>query len=288
MKQTSFFLLLTFTLFSCSNIETQPKVLDENAKFDLEKITFDEDITQLFSKKLADEVGFEIDSINKKTFSDTIFEYKIENYLLEVLNLKLPSKKLGFLYKTIRLDSVAKIDNAYCERLWTLTDVNRKPIAYYAEARLNSKKEKDLFIKNLKTKFGKTKYEFLLVNDFNKCSFEWETLDKTIQVTTLKENSTEITTDNPLPVSKEYFTIDILLIENKFKKAIYEAHLLKLPEKLSIKGKVDTTITYNKKEVKKMLELDEINRIKDEFFLNSYYEKYVKDENGTYKIGKEN
>lgn len=287
MKQISFFLLLTFTLFSCSNLETQPKVLETNSKFDLEKINFNEDITQLFSKKLADEIGFEIDSINKKTFSDTIYEYKIENYLLEVLKLRLPQKELGFLYKTIRLDSVAKIDNAFCERLWTLTDATKKPIAYYAEARLNTKKEKDLLIKNLKNKLGTTKYEFLIDKSFNQCSYEWEVSDKIIQIETSKGQEMSISTDNPKAVSSEYYRIDILIIKKESKVEIYNAHILKLPEKLSLKGKIDTTITYNKNEVKKSLNLDEINTIKDEFLLNSYYKKYVKNENDDHQIGED-
>ena len=37
-----------------------------------------------------------------------------------------------------------------------------------------------------------------------------------------------------------------------------------------------------------MFGLEEVNRINDEFFLNSYYEKYIKNENGEYNIGEEN
>ena len=287
MKQTPLLLLLISMLFSCTNKEIlQPEVLDENSRLDLEKITFNENITKLFSKRLSDQDGIKIDSINQSIFSDTIFKYKIENLLAQEFNLKLPAKELGFLYKTPQIDSVAKFDTALCQRLWVLTDLQKKPIAYYAEAEFSTKKEKDIFIKNLKTKLGSTKYEFLIDSHFHQCSYEWKTVDRTIQVETSTGQRMSISTDNPTAISSEYYRIDILIIENKFKKAIHEAHLLKLPEKFSLKGKIDTTITYTEKDLKS-LNLEKVNTIKDEFLLNSYFDEYIKDEYGTHQISNE-
>jgi len=150
-----------------------------------------------------------------------------------------------------------------------------------------TKNEKDLFIKNLKNKLGATKYEFLIDNHFNQCSYEWQLKDKTIQIETSTGQEMSISTDNPKAISSEYYRIDILIIENKFKKEIYEAHLLELPEKFSLKGKIDTTITYTEKNLKD-LNLKKVNIIKDEFLLNSYFDEYVKDEYGTYRIGVDN
>lgn len=283
MKQILFFTFFLNTLLSCVNTTTPSQILETNGRFDLEKVTFNEDITKLFSKKLCDQDGINMDSIKPNIFSDTIFSYKIENYIAEAFQLKLPAKNLGFLYKSPQLDSVAKLDTAFCERLWTLTNNSKKPIAYYAEARFNTKKEKDLFIKNLKNKLGKTKYEFLISRDYNQCSYEWETTDKTIQIETSTGHEMSISTDNPNAVSSEYYRIDILIIENQSKKSIHDAHLLILPEKFSLKGKVDPSITYTEKDLKN-LNLEKINTIKDEFLLNSYFDPYIKDEYGTYKI----
>lgn len=287
IKQIITLIVFSSVIFSCTNKENlQPEILEDGTVFDFEKITFNEDIVKLFSKKLADPDGISIDSINKNTFSDTIFNYKIENYLAQEFNLKLPAKELGFLYKTTQIDSVAKFDKAFCQQLWVLTDVSKKPIAFYAEARLNTKKEKDLFIKNLKTKLGATKYEFLIDSHFNQCSYEWQALDRNIQIETSTGQEISVSTDNPNSISTEYYRIDILIIENKFKKAIHEAHILKLPEKFSLKGKVDTTVTYTEKDLKS-LNLEKVNTIKDEFLLNSYFDEYIKDEYGTHQISNE-
>lgn len=285
MKNKILLLGASFFIFSCIGkmAQGQPEILAQNSGFDLEKITFDEDPTALFSKNLADDENIRIDSITPKTFSDTIFKYKIENYLAEEFKLKVPKTDFGFLYKTPQLDSVAKLNTAYCERLWMLTDTNKKPVAYYAEARFNTKKEKDTFIKNLKEILGATKYEFLIDSHFNQCSYEWEFQNKVIQIETSKGVEMSVSTDKPFSTG-EYYRIDILIIKSSAKEAIYKAHELILPDKFNIKGKIDANITYTQL---KELNLEKINYIKDEFLLNSYNKEYVNDEYGIYRIREE-
>lgn len=288
MKQIAL-IILSFFLFSCNNksdIKEQPTILEKNCGFDFEKINFNENVSKLFSENpFENHILFYEDSITKK-IPDSVFRYKIESYLADEFKLKLPKNNLGFLYKTQQLDSVAKLDNVYSESIWTLTNANKKPIAYYTEARLNTKKEKDSFIKNLKNKLGVTKYEFLIDSHYNQCSYEWQLSDRTIQIETSKGQEMSISTDNPEAISSEYYRIDILIIENKFKETIYKAHILELPEKFALKGKIDTTITFTEKDLEN-LNLKKINIIKDEFLLNSYFDEYVKDEYGTHLIGVE-
>ncbi|WP_296150993.1 hypothetical protein [uncultured Flavobacterium sp.] len=259
--------------------------MEKNNGFDLEKINFKEDVFKLFSENLVDQDGFKIDSITKNTFSDTIFKYKIESYLAEEFKLNLPEKEIGFLYETSQTDSIASIQNVFFNKLYVLTNLDKKPIAYYAETRFKTKKEKDQFIANFKAKNGATKYEFLIGSHFNQCSYEWDLNDRTIQIETSKGTEMSISTNEASSI-EEYYRLDMLIIENKFKKAIYEAHLLKLPEKFSIKGKIDTSITYTEKNLKE-LNLEKVNIVKDEFLLNSYFDEYVKDEYGTHQISAE-
>ncbi len=284
IKQIITLIFFSSVIISCNSKE-KAEILEKNNGFDLEKINFKEDVFKLFSENLVDQDGFKIDSITKNTFSDTIFKYKIESYLAEEFKLNLPEKEIGFLYETSQTDSIASIQNVFFNKLYVLTNLDKKPIAYYAETRFKTKKEKDQFIANFKAKNGATKYEFLIGSHFNQCSYEWDLNDRTIQIETSKGTEMSISTNEASSI-EEYYRLDMLIIENKFKKAIYEAHLLKLPEKFSIKGKIDTSITYTEKNLKE-LNLEKVNIVKDEFLLNSYFDEYVKDEYGTHQISAE-
>ena len=84
--------------------------------------------------------------------------------------------------------------------------------------------------------------------------------------------------------SGEYYRLDVLIIDNAQKDAVYKAHILELPDKFNIKGKVDTNVSYtNLKE----LGLERTNIIEDEFLLHSYFEKYIKNEYGEYTMPEE-
>ena len=279
-------LLLTLILISCNEKESktkQPTVLEKNAGFDLEQIDFNEDVSKLFSADIISYGDLDFDGDKTVPLNDSIFKYQIESYLAEVFELKVPVKELGFLYKTRYADSLARIGNKYLDQLSVLTNLNQKPIAYYAESRFDTKMERDAFIKNFKEMHGPTKYEFLVSTEFDQLSYEWDLADRTIQIETSSGFEMSASSDGSSK-SGEYYRLDVLLIDNAAKDAIYKAHILELPEKFNIKGKVDPSVTFtNLKE----LNMEKINIIKDQFLLNSYFKKYIINEYGEHTIPEE-
>ncbi|MFD2909332.1 hypothetical protein ACFSX9_11400 [Flavobacterium ardleyense] len=279
-------IIFALVLISCNEKETiiqQPTVLEENCKFDLEKIDFKEDISNLFAKKPFYFYEIEVDTTDKNWLSDTIFKYKIESYLGEVFKINLPTKELGYLYKTRQIDSVARIGNQYFNRIFVLANLDKKPIAYYAESRFDSKKDRDAFIKNFREMHGQTKYEFLIDSHYDHLSYQWDLDTRIIQIETSSGFQISASSDGTSK-SGEYYRLDVLIIDNAETDAIYKAHILELPEKFNIKGQIDKTVSYtNLKE----LDLEKINIIEDEFLLNSYIEKYIKNEYGEYTISDE-
>ena len=279
-------IIFALVLISCKEKETiiqQPTVLEENAKFDLEQIDFKEDVSKLFSKNpfSYSDVDFDLDTT--KPIPDSIFRYKIESSLAETFKLTVPIKELGFLYKTREIDSVARIGSQYFERIFVLANLDKKPIAYYAESRFDSKKDRDAFIKNFREMYGQTKYEFLIDSHYDHLSYQWNLDTRIIQIETSRGFEMSASSDGTSK-SGEYYRLDVLVIDNAAKDAIYKAHILELPEKFNIKGQIDKTVSYtNLKE----LDLEKINIIEDEFLLNSYIEKYIKNEYGEYTISDE-
>lgn len=181
------------------------------------------------------------------------------------------------------MDSIAKIKSLYFSQISVLTNLEKKTVAYSGEARLDTKAQKDAFIKEFKDAYGNPKYAFQIDTSFDQQSFEWELEDRTVQIATSKGFEMSISTNDDAK-SGEYYRIDVLKIDNKNKDAIYKAHILELPEKINLKGKIDTTITYTSL---KELGMEQVNIIEDDFLLNSYLEKYTKDEYGEHTIYEE-
>lgn len=276
-------LFFALVLISCNEkvtIMPQPTVLEKNAGFDLEEITFNEHVSKLFSKNPFSYSDVDFDRDTTKPIPDSIFKYKIESYLAETFKLTVPTKELGFLYKTREIDSLARIGNQYFNRLLVLTNLEKKPMAYYAESRFDSKKDRDAFIKNFREMYGQTKYEFLIDSSFDHLSYQWDLDTRIIQIETSRGFEMSASSDGTSK-SGEYYRLDVLIIDNAQKDAIYKAHILELPDKFNLKGKIDTSVSYtNLKE----LDLEKTNIIEDEFLLNSYIEKYIKNEYGEYTM----
>lgn len=279
-------ILLCIVLMSCNEtsiLKQQPTVLEKNAGFDLEKITFKEDVAKLFSQNPYESHILYHESEKDKKIPDSIFKYNIESYLAETFKMKVPVKDFGFMHKSRPIDSIAKIQSHYFNQISVLTNLEKKAVAYYAETRFDSKAQKDVFMQLFKEMYGTPKYAFQIDSSFDQQSFEWQLNDRTVQITTSKGFEMTISTGNDSK-SGEYYQLGILIIDNKFKDAIYKAHVLELPEKINLKGKIDTTITYTSL---KDLGMEKINILEDDFLLNSYFEKYIKAEYGEHTIYEE-
>lgn len=257
-------------LLACKNELKQATLLESNSRFNLETVNFQEDITKLFAKHLLDEDGVSYDSVDVAIFNSNKHQYKISNVLIDAMELKVPQKEFGFLYKSKSLDSVARFQDIYFERVYVLTDIKKKPVAYYAETEFKSAKVRKAMMDKLIEKYCKPKYSFFLSREFNQCSYEWVLADRTIQIETSYGFST-----GGLDGSGIYYKLDFLLVDNKIKSALHQAHVHEFPEKILYEGKLRSykEFQFEKKSV-----------FKDEFLLNSTKEELIKNENNEYDI----
>jgi len=267
------YLILSIALLclgACKMEKKQASLLETNSKFDLESVSFNEDVNKLFAKHLLDQDGISYDNVDVKVINSDRQKYRITNTHIESLDLKVPKNDLGFLYKSSSLDSVAKFQDTYFERVYLLTDNNKKPIGYYAETELETAGERNSAIAKLTEKYGKPKHAFFLGREFNHCSYEWVLADRTIQVETSFGFSSGISTNGG-----RYYMLDMLILENNAKKTIHQAHIFEYPEQIVYKGK-----TYSYKD---ML-LEKTTVFTDEFLLNSTKKYLLKNENNQYDI----
>jgi hypothetical protein len=278
MKKILAFLILSFLIQSCTEKIFQPTVIDKGCGFNLETITFDENVSKLYSKHIQNENEVEYDSIRDGKMHDSILQYKISNVMTDALKLKIPQKPFGYLYKTPEIDSIAKFQNTYFKTLHTLTNKKKKPIAYYAETTFATSKESKKALAEIVKKYGKPKYEFCLSSEFNQCSYEWVLKDKTIQIETSFGWSSSFSSDGKSSNGK-YYRFDFLEIENKSKDQIHKSHIYECPEKILYDGKY---ISY------KDFQMEKITVFKDDFLLNSTNKELINDPNYLYNINRAN
>ncbi len=190
--------------------------------------------------------------------ADSIFRYRIEDYLAQEVGIQLPLQEAGFLYKTPQQDSVAQLNGAYFHTLYTLTDLRKKPVAYYAEAEYTDPQEIRQLLAAFRKKYGEPTHAYYLDRSFDVRSYEWATADRIIQVETSFGNRARISSDGVS--SGKYYRFDLLLLSAAAKKAIDEAHTFTLPDPIVKDGR-----SYSLESLK----LERVSRAKDEFSLNS-------------------
>ncbi|UII21020.1 hypothetical protein [Fulvivirga ligni] len=275
MKQFSLFILALVLLQSCTPSEkVQPQVLEENAYFDLKKADFNENVPKLYSKNIEfDDVKY--DSARDGAYTDDTLRYKIVNQFLNENKLTIPEKHFGFLYKSPEMDSMAFFNDIYFKKINILTDTAKKPIAYYAEAKLKKKKQQRAFIDSLKSEYGKPIHSFWISSEFNLCVYEWRLKDRTIQVETSYGRSYETDFDSKSMVQNDYFLIDMVIMRNSQRKNIQQAHYFVLPEKVLFYGEY-----YKPKDLK----LDSAVYFNDDFLLYSTDEKILSEEDNLHSI----
>lgn len=276
MKKRNLLLFVLPVFFACKPKVPQaplPKVLEKNYGFDIEKISFNEDVPNLYSKHVMGEFA-EYDSARDGKLTDSAFRYEISNTITDVMKFRLPQKDFGYLYKSPGIDSIAKFGNVYFNTLNTLTDKSRKPVAFYAEARFDSARLRAHFLEEFRKKYGAPKYSFYISHEYNHCSYEWDLSDRTIQIETSFGFEATFSSDGKNTNGK-YYRLDMLVIENKHKDEIYKAHLMDVPEKIMYDGKLRSY---------KDFQFEKVLLVKDDFYLFSTNETFIKNEYGEYGI----
>lgn len=272
-----YFLLLSSLLcvISCKEqLHQQPSIFEKNSGFDIELINFNENISKLYSKHILNDEDVEYDSIRDGKLSDTILKYKISNLITESMNFKVPQKDLGYNYKSPEIDSIAKFQNTYFNKISILTNLDKKPIAFYAETEFKNLELQKQLLNDFKKKYGKPKYSFFISHEFNQCSYEWDLKDRIIQIETSDGMKYEFSSDGKTKDEK-YHNVYMLIIDKKHKTEIHQAHFFKTPEKINFQGKLHSY---------KDFQFEKEMTFKDNYLLNSTNQAYIKDEYGEYNI----
>lgn len=271
------FIVISLLFSSCQGQENQynkVEVLERKSAFNLETIDFQEDVPKLYSRYLLMSDGMRYDSIDDGPLTDSMIKYRINNVIIETLDINVPQQEFGFLYKSPELDSLAKFGNSYFNTLATLTDLNKKAIAFYAETQYDNKDDRVTFIKEFIQKYGKATYAFCKSTQFDQCSYEWVLEDRTIQMETSYGVGLLIST-NGESKSGKYYKLEMLILENKYKEDIYKAHICQFGDSIKYRDQYHTP---------QEMGLDKEHVFKDDFLLNSKHEEYVKDVYGVYRL----
>lgn len=268
-------LLLITIFFACNSSDGIFKKADNT--FNLENIKFTEALPALYATNIVNENGVRYDSARDGKLTDSMLRYKISNTIIEVMKLSVPQKDFGFLYQTPETDSIARFDSIYFHNLNTLTDQHKTPVAYHAVATFFDPKLRKRMLESFKKKYGEPKYAFMVSHEFNQCSYEWQLQDRTIQIETSHGFSIMFggSDTSSTPKQTKYYNLEMLIINNKQKSTIYDAHVFEFPEKILYDGKMHSykDFQFEKQQV-----------FGDNFLLNSTNEKYIKNEYGEYDI----
>jgi hypothetical protein len=270
-------LLLYSFLQSCNSTQQPSAASKQDNAFNLEAINFTEKVPSLYASNLLLEEGVRYDSARDGQLTDSMLRYKISNTIIDIMKLKVPQQDFGYLYKSPTIDTLAKFQHICFETLATLTDNNKKPIAYFASVELRDPKDRKKLLEEFKKKYGNPVYSFFISSEFNQCSYEWQLKDRTIQIETSNGFSFSITSNDTTAQQSTHYSLDMLIIDNKYKSAIHDAHMYEFPEKILYDGKLHSykDFQFEKQQV-----------FRDNFLLNSTNEKYIKNESGEYDISR--
>lgn len=268
-------LLLIPTLQFCNSASPDPADSRKKNAIVLEGINFTEALPSLYSSHIEVEEGIEYRKERDGELKDSLLRYRIHNTITDLMHLTVPQQEFGYLYRSPRIDSMALFQNIWFQKLTTLTDKNKKPVAYFAEAEFNAHKERKKVLDEFIQKYGKPVYAFQVSPEFHQCSYEWQLKDRTIQIETSNGFSVSFGGNDTTAKQTKYYTLNLLIIDNKFKQAIHDAHIYEFPEKIRYEGKLHSykDFQFEKKQV-----------FRDNFLLNSTNESFIKNEYGEYDI----
>ncbi|MBO9632861.1 MAG: hypothetical protein J7578_07055 [Chitinophagaceae bacterium] len=268
-------LLLLSSLPSCNSASPEKAETKKKNAFDLEGISFTEAVPSLYSKHIEVEEGIEYRKERDGELKDSLLRYRIHNTITDAMRLTVPQQEFGYLYRSPRIDSIALFQETWFQKLLTLTDTNKRPVAYFAEAEFKDPKERKKALDAFIQKYGNPIYAFQISHEFHQCSYEWQLKDRTIQIETSNGFSVSFGGSDTTAKQNKYYTLDLLIIDNRAKQAIHDAHIYEFPEKILYNGKLHSykDFQFEKKQV-----------FRDNFLLNSTNGNYVKNEYGEYDI----
>jgi len=251
-----FLLFYIFLLVSCQaaqnkNEHTQPDALSDKLSFDLEKITFNENVPLLFSESLDFLLK---DSLDNPDYNElAYYPFDVSGFRVEV-----HCDQYGYKFQSGVKNKIAFLDSAYFRSLSVITDMDTAMVAAYCETELPSEVDAKKILGNLKAKYGNCSSVFYLDKGFDVYSYEWEMEDRYLQIETSRGFSVSFGTENSEGKSTQYCKFTCLIIKKdnaeklaKSKQIEVQGHKIFLPDDFvlnSLKLKIETP--YNIEDMK--------------------------------------
>ncbi|OXB14191.1 hypothetical protein [Flavobacterium reichenbachii] len=275
------YIIVASLLQSCNSKQDTPAIvakkqatfLCKNSVFDLGAITFRENPSKLYAENIikSDDVQYYAERDGKLT--DEMLQYKISNTTTKYMEIETP-KDFGFLYRSPELDSIAKFKSISFNSLSLLTNIDKKPIAFLGQTKFRKTGDRKKKLEEIKTKLGSPTHSFFVDKEFDQCAYEWVLSDRTIQIEISSGVTITFNTKGETKQETQYY-LEILIVANKYKNDIYNAHKYKFPDEIlyDIKYHSDKDLPFEKN-----------NILKDKFLLLSSNDIYIKEEYGKYNI----
>jgi hypothetical protein len=275
----SSFLTIVYLFFCCFIAEGSGKKVKQivasfgkQSAIDLEHCNFSENVPLLYARHLLKADDEEYSSGKDGALSDSMLVYRISNAATIDMGLQLPVKELGYLYQSPELDSMARFGNCWFFQVNTLTDIHKKPLAYQARGSFNSKTARSAILNEMTRKYGKPVYKF---RAGGKPTYGWQLDDRTIEAST--SYSFAIDLRNSENSRKTIYYLDILIVDNAAKDAIFLAHAYDLP---------DTTNDqlWNRYRDWGFFRVGKQVVLGDEFLLRSANPEFIENKGGQYNL----
>ena len=160
-KQYPFYVILTLICFSCGNntsskndLFVQPKVLEKNAEFNIDALTFNEDLGLLLSKSLDTvDNDYSLKNIEPALYpSEKQLEYA--QGFEDKRFVSIPEER--YFFESFTLDSIARLNDVYFNKVAIETNKDLEIKTFLAYANFYNTKELDSALHKLFIKYGPT------------------------------------------------------------------------------------------------------------------------------------
>lgn len=228
------FFLLIFMVFSCGN----PSDIGNDSQVDqlnLKDSKFEEDVFKIFGTWLSQETATPLDTLFKYQLKDENLRYKIEDPVIHAIKIKVPKEDFGYLIESPIGSEYARYGPMVFNSISVLTDRNKKPVAYQALAAYNQMNTRDSVLSLVMKDLGSPTLETVVNEGKGLKALEWTLKDRTIQIVSF--NAMEVSPSIQVPDSMVY-QIDFLMIDNKQKEAVKNAHFYHFTDSISLDGKM--------------------------------------------------
>lgn len=202
-----------------------PEVLGTGVSFNLNKLSFTENVPRLYSKISS------IDSLEEKfqkyeqfPFQDELNDISFRVLNNKSLNVKIPEYEYGFVFEGNCKDSIAVFNNLYFDCMKTLALSSGEIVAITATSEYINEKVRDSAVASLKKLYGTPILEFDDQSEFNEKILSWAPKNLIVEVNNSQGFSVSASANGDSK-SEIYYRLDLLIVQTKQLHDLVQAHV---------------------------------------------------------------